>query len=67
MQCILDDGNNLSNIESGEIFFKDVSFYQQIEKVSTAHVFKHLIDREMKLILNLYGNLGKTHPDTHQI
>lgn len=37
--------DNLSNIESGEIFFKDVSFYQQIEKVSTAHVFKHLIDR----------------------
>lgn len=59
--------NNLSNIESGEIFFKDISSHQQIEKVSTAHVFKYLIDREMKLILNLYGNLGKTFPDTHQI
>lgn len=28
---------NLSNIESGEIFFKDISFHQQIEKVNAAH------------------------------
>lgn len=28
---------NLSNIESGEIFFKDIFFHQQIEKVNAAH------------------------------
>ena len=33
---------NLSDIETSEVFFKDVSFYQEIEEISATHVFKNL-------------------------
>jgi len=33
---------NLSNIEASEVFLKGVSFYQEIEEISTAHVFEDL-------------------------
>ena len=33
---------HLGDIEPGKIFLKDVPFDQQIEKVSSTHVLKHL-------------------------
>lgn len=33
---------NLGDIETSEVFFKDVSFYQEIEEISATHVFENL-------------------------
>lgn len=33
---------DLCHVESGKIFFKHVPFYQQIEKIPTAHIFENL-------------------------
>lgn len=35
-------GANLGDIEAGEIFFKDVPFDQQVQKVSSTHILEHL-------------------------
>lgn len=38
-----DRKTNLSNIETSEIFFKDVSFNQKIEEISTTHELQNLL------------------------
>ena len=39
---------DLSHIEAGKIFLKDVPLYQQVEKVATAHILEYLSDMKSK-------------------
>ena len=42
LKSIEEESANLCNVKSGKIFFEDVPFYQQIEEISTAHIFENL-------------------------
>ena len=41
-------GSNLSHIEPCEVLFKDIPFYQEVKKVSAAHIFEYLSDMKSK-------------------
>lgn len=40
---------NLSDIEPCEVFFENVPFYQEVEKVAPSHVLEDLSDMKSKL------------------
>lgn len=33
----------LSHVKAGKIFFEDISLYQKIEKITSAHVLEYLV------------------------
>ena len=41
---------HLGNIKPSKVFFKNVLFYEEIEKISTAHIFKNLDEADMRSI-----------------
>ena len=40
--------SDLCDIKPGKIFFKDVSFYQEVEEIATTHVLQYLSDMKSK-------------------